>query len=142
MKRINVDMRSHLHIWLGVALAAACSNSALAFDQRIVGAWSQSQTDCKATFVRSGKGFGFRQPVDRFRSAFIITPQNLDATSGLCKILKTVDKPGALHITLGCTSAVSYVVRDVSIKVVGESEIKYGFPDNKDLDVSFYRCTL
>lgn len=110
-------------------------------DQRMIGAWSQSASDCAATFERRGGQIRFRQPVDEFKSAFIITPKGVETTTGRCSIARTSSDGKRTTFTMNCRNPVGYYDRTVKMSVQDKT-LTYGFPGNEALDVKFEKCPL
>lgn len=121
-------------------LGTLSAGSALALDKRLVGAWAQSKSDCSGTFERRGGTLAFRQPIDVFRSAFIIGEGGISAASGHCKILSATQKGDTTILKLSCSNSVGYVEQTQSIKVLDAGKISRGFAGNDALDLNYEKC--
>jgi hypothetical protein len=120
---------------------ALWSSGAGAVDQNMLGAWTQSAADCAATFQRSGGSIRFRQPVDEFKTAFIITANKIQTTTGVCKIVKSTMDKDTWTVSMTCNNSIGYYDRKAKLKVDGNT-LTYGFPGNESLDVRFEKCPL
>lgn len=121
---------------LGVLVAG----SAFALDKRLVGAWAQSKSDCSGTFERRGNALKFRQPIDLFRSSFIIEEGGISAASGYCKILSATQKGDTSILKLSCNNSVGYLEQTQSMKVLDAGKISRGFAGNDALDLNYEKC--
>lgn len=122
-------------------LAGASLSPAHAFDQRMVGAWSQSTSDCAAMFQRSGGKISFKQPIDEFKTAFIITPTSIVSPTAQCSIRKATTLKDMSHLVMTCSNSIGFYDRQAQIKVE-ENILTYGFPGESTLDVRFERCPM
>lgn len=124
-----------------VSLIAGQSVSfAGSIDSHLVGAWTTSETDCKRLFVRSGAGFAFRQPVDKFAQAAIITPQEIRAPASVCRVQKVERGNGALKVTAECNDSISYMIQTVQIKPKEDGQIVYSPTGDAALDTTLIKC--
>jgi hypothetical protein len=111
-------------------------------DSRLVGAWTTSDADCKRLFVRNGGGFAFRQPVDKFAQAAIITPQEIRAPSSVCRVQKIARDSGALKVTAECNDSISYMTQSVQIRLKEGGEIIYSPTGDPALDTTLIKCGM
>jgi hypothetical protein len=123
----------------GFAILISASH-ACALDRRVIGAWSTSVGDCASTFQRKGATWVYRPPMDQFKSTFIISDKQVFGPGGHCAIAKASQSADTITMNLNCQNSIGYLPRSVRIKITGENQISYGFPDNDDLDVSYTKC--
>ncbi|MFO1118480.1 MAG: hypothetical protein U1E28_22645 [Beijerinckiaceae bacterium] len=127
---------------LALAMFAGASLSpAFAFDQRLVGAWSQSTSDCAAMFTRSGGAISFKQPIDEFKTAFIITPSSIVSPTAKCSIRKATAQKDMVTLAMTCSNSIGFYDRQAQIKVEN-NVLTYGFPGESTLDVRFEKCPM
>src|SRR5208283_2930400 len=81
MMNMKRDMAFAALFLLGCGAAGAVQ-----LDGRLTGAWATSQADCQKLFVRGGKGLAYRQPVDEFAQAAIITPGQVVLPNQTCQV--------------------------------------------------------
>ena len=111
-------------------------------DSRLFGAWTTSQADCKRLFVRSGGGFAFRQPVDKFAQAAIVGPQEIRAPASTCRVEKVAHENGVIKITAECNDTISYTTQSVQIRAQADGEIIYSPTGDPALDTTLVKCGM
>lgn len=126
-----------LVIFAGASLPPA----AHAFDQRMIGAWSQSTSDCASMFQRSGDKIVFKKPVDEFKTAFIITQNNIVSPTQQCSIRKVSQQKEFTSVSMTCSNTIGYFDREAQIKIE-DKVLTYGFPGEGTLDVRFEKCPM
>ena len=109
---------------------------------RLVSAWTTSQADCKRLFVRSGGGFAFRQPVDKFAQAAIIGRQEIRTPASTCRVQKVAHENGVVKITAECNDTISYTAQSVQIRVKADNEIVYSPTGDPALDTTMVKCEM
>ena len=111
-------------------------------DARLLGAWTISQTDCSKLFVRSGGGFAYRQPVDKFAQAAIIGPREIRLPASTCQVQHVTHEKGVLKLNVLCNDFVSYTTQNVQIRVTSGDEIVYSPTGDPALDTTLIRCGI
>jgi hypothetical protein len=120
--------------------ALTTSATAAQLDRRLMGAWAQSEADCKQVFeTRNGRAT-FRRPVNGFITAFIIRPKEIVATTGQCRVGGVTTKGDHLVASLSCKNSIGFAPVSARFKVVSENEIMYGSTDDPLLDSAYVRC--
>ena len=112
---------------------------AAALDRRMLGAWTQSASDCKTVFERQGGEIRYRKPIDEFRTAFIITSSRITTPTGRCSITSAKEDKNASTISMNCNNSIGYYDRQARLTVNG-NKLTYGFPGDNSLDVTFEKC--
>jgi hypothetical protein len=110
-----------------------------AVDQRLLGAWAQSKSDCAMFETKNGK-IAFRQPINEFVPGFIISQGGIVATGGQCAIGKVSSSGDQITMSLSCNNSVGFAPVTGRFKIVSENEIVYGATDNPILDTNYERC--
>ena len=127
----------------GALLMACCSPAgAVETDSRLSGAWATSQADCQKLFVRSGGALAYRQPVDKFAQAAIITPGAFAAPGGTCQVRSSSRTNAVIKFELECKDTISYTSQTVEIEIRSATEIVYRPNGDKTLDTALVRCRL
>jgi len=141
---MNMRSRAVLGCAIGAVglLAGQSLSLADSIDSRLVGAWTTSQADCKRLFVRSGGGFAFRRPVDKFAQAAIIGAREIRAPASTCLVQKVAHENGLIKITAECNDSISYTTQSVQIKVKEDGEIVYSPTGDPALDTTFVKCGM
>jgi hypothetical protein len=125
-------------------LLASSTTSNLAqagqLDHRLMGAWAPSASDCKEVFQSRNGKLVFRQPVNSLYTAFIISPRQISATTGQCRVDNVVVKDGHQIASLNCRNGIGYSPISARFKIVNENEITYGSSDSTILDSNYERC--
>src|SRR3974390_3494306 len=98
-----------------VALIAATACSADALDARLVGAWTTSKADCARLFQRRDGALVYRQPVDKFAQAAIISAQQIRLPSSTCQVQSVSHQSGVVKISADCNDSISYTTQTVQI---------------------------
>ena len=129
----------------GPALCAlivlACGEArAVEMDGRLTGAWATSEADCKKLFVRDGGGFVFRQPVDQFAQAAIITPGSVVLPSRTCQVVGASQSNGLTKLDFQCRDSISYTSESVEIEVKSSTSMIYRPNGDKTLDSAWIKC--
>jgi len=135
-RRINLRACAALIFTLGLAPTAS------ALDGRLLGAWAQSSSECSAVFQRRGKALTYRQPVDQFRSSFIIMGSTIASPSGDCRILSAAQKGDVTTLKLSCSTTISYVDRTETIRLLDARKLSRGFTGEASLDLNYEKCAL
>lgn len=127
-----------------LASAAALPAASLAgsLDAALSGAWATSAADCSRIFQRSGGTIAFREPVDKFAQAAILSPGQIHSPSSVCQIQKVTREGGAYRIEGECRDSISYTPQTVRIKVQGPGQITYSPSGDPALDTALVRCRL
>jgi|SRR5579871_4311868 len=123
-------------------LAGPAASLAASIDSSLFGAWTTSEADCKRLFVRSGGGFAFRQPVDKFAQATIIGAQEILTPASTCRIQSATHVKDAVRIAAECHDTISYTSQDVQIRVKSPGEIIYSPTGDSALDTSLVKCGM
>jgi hypothetical protein len=124
------------------ALLVLASGHAFAaeLDRRLDGAWATSPADCKKLFVRGGGGVVFRQPVDQFAQAAIITPGSVVMPNQTCQVTDVAHKNGLTTLEMNCRDEISYTTQSVEIEVRSSSSVVFRPNGDKTLDTSLMKC--
>ena len=112
----NMNKKSGLA--LGALLLITCGPAfAAEFDGRLTGAWATSPAECQKLFVRGGGGFAFRQPVDQFAQAAIITPGSIVMPNQTCQVTGSTQNNGLTTLQFQCKDSISYTTQSVEIEI-------------------------
>lgn len=109
-------------------------------DARLLGAWTTSPADCSKIFVRSGAGFAYRRPVDKFAQAAIIGPQEIRLPASTCRVQRVSHEKDAIKIAADCNDSISYTTQNVQIRATSGGEIVYSPTGDPTLDTTFVKC--
>ena len=127
----------------GALLLLCCGPaSAAEVDSRLSGAWATSQADCQKLFVRQGGGLTFRQPVDQFAQAAIITPGTIIQPNQTCQVMSVTHDGGLTKLDFTCRDTISYTSQSVEIEVKSPTEMIYRPNGDKTLDTALVKCRL
>lgn len=121
-------------------IAGGSGSHADSIDARLLGAWTASQPDCSKIFVKSGGGFAYRRPVDKFAQAVIIGPQEIRLPASTCRVQRVSHEKDAIKITADCNDSISYTTQNVQIRVTSDGEIVYSPTGDPTLDTTFVKC--
>jgi len=124
-----------------IALIAGGACRADALDSRLIGAWAASAADCARLFEPRGAP-AFRQPVDKFAQAAIITPQQIVAPSITCRVRKVSHQNGAIKVTANCNDSIGYSTETAEIRFGSEGGIIYSLTGDPALGVTLIKCRL
>jgi hypothetical protein len=127
----------------GALLVLVCGAAGAAeIDSRIVGAWATSAADCQKLFVRTGGGFAYRQPVDQFAQAAIITRGSVALPNQTCSVTTEKRQNGLTTLDFNCRDSISYTSQSVEIEVKSPSEMVYRPNGDKTLDTALVKCGM
>jgi len=139
------QMRNRLVIGASIFFFAAPIETGLAnaLEERLAGAWAQSESDCKEVFEAKAGSVTFRQPVNTFISAFIVKGQDVTGVNGSCHINSaSSSENGYLRLKLECRTAISFLPMDARVKIMNATQISYGdFSSDPTIDATYQRCT-
>ncbi len=136
---MNVSYR----LAFGALLLLSCGPAGAAeLDARLSGAWATSQADCQKLFVRQGGGLTFRQPVDQFAQAAIITQGTVIQPNQTCQVMSVVHDNGLTKLDFTCRDTISYTSQSVEIEVKSSTEMIYRPNGDKTLDTTLVKCGL
>lgn len=125
----------------GALLLVACGPAGAAeLDGRLSGAWATSQADCQKLYVRSGGGFTFRQPVDQFAQAAIISPGSVVLPNQTCRVTSVVQNQGLTKLDFECKDTISYTEQSVEIEIKSSTQMVYRPNGDKTLDTTLIKC--
>jgi hypothetical protein len=127
--------------WL-VLFGGPAPGFAASLQGRLSGAWTTSQADCKKIFVRNGGALAYRQPVDKFAQAVIITPSTIYLPSQTCQIRSVSHVGGVDKLEFDCRDSISYTSQSVEIEVKSVTEMVYRPNGDKTLDTAMVRCSM
>jgi hypothetical protein len=126
---------------LGALVVLACGPVRGAeMDGRLTGAWATSQADCKRLFVRGGGGLAFRQPVDQFAQAAIITRGTVTLPNQTCQVTGASQAGGLTKLEFQCRDSISYTSQTVEIEVKSGTSMVYRPNGDKTLDTALIKC--
>ena len=109
---------------------------------QLVGAWAYSAEDCDKLFQRSGSGWAYRQPVDKFAQAAIVeSPKKILLPSATCQIERASEVEGALKVTAECADSISYTSRSTVIMLRSATELVYSASGDAVLATTLKKCT-
>ena len=109
---------------------------------QLVGAWAYSAEDCDKLFQRSGSGWAYRQPVDKFAQAAIVElPKRILLPSATCRIDGASNVEGALKVTAECADSISYTSRSTVIMLRSATELVYSASGDAVLATTLKKCT-
>ena len=127
----------------GALLLMCCGPAGAAeLDARLSGAWATSQADCQKLFVRQGGGLTYRQPVDQFAQAAIITPGTVILPNQTCQVTSVAHDNGLTKLDFSCRDTISYTSQSVEIEVKSATEMVYRPNGDKTLDTTLVKCRL
>ena len=108
---------------------------------QLVGAWAYSAEDCDKIFQRSGSGWAYRQPVDKFAQAAIVeSPQRILLPSATCQIERASEVEGALKVTAECADSISFTSRSTVITLRSATELVYSASGDPVLATTLKKC--
>ena len=109
---------------------------------QLVGAWAYSAEDCGKLFQRSGSGWAYRQPVDKFAQAAIVeSPKRILLPSATCRIDGASNVEGALKVTAECADSISYTSRSTVIMLRSATELVYSASGDAVLATTLKKCS-
>ena len=136
-------MKMHRGLAFGALLVLGCGAAGAAeIDSRIVGAWATSKADCQKLFVRTAGGLSYRQPVDQFAQAAIITPGSVMLPNQTCSVTGDRRQNGLTMLEFNCRDTISYTSQSVEIEIKSASEMVYRPNGDKTLDTTLVKCGL
>ena len=136
-------MKLNRRLALGALLVMSCLPAGAAeLDGRLSGAWATSKADCQKLFIRRGAGYSFRQPIDKFAQAAIITPGTIFVPSQTCQVTSISHDKGLATIAMECKDDISYTSQSVEIEIRSDTEMVYRPNGDKTLDTTFVKCSL
>ena len=126
-----------------ILIAHVQSGMADEIDNRLLGAWAHSTSDCKQTFENRDGKVTYREPIDTFSVAFIIGRSEIRASTGSCQVGRVSSAKGYISIALQCNNTVGYLPLTARIKILSSTEITYGdAADDPLLDATFEKCVF
>ena len=111
-------------------------------DSSLIGAWAASAADCARFFQPHGGAAAFRQPVDKFAQAAIITPQQFVTPSSTCRIWRVSHGNGAIKVDADCSDSISYTTHTTLITIRSTGEIVFSPTGDPALATTLIRCRL
>jgi hypothetical protein len=124
-----------------MALFPVQSAIAEQLDQRLIGAWATSASDCKDVFETQNGRLDFRRPVNTFISAFIVGEREVRGVSQSCRIEGTSSMKGYLRVKLECHDAIGFLPTDARVKIISDTQISYGdAASDPTVDAKYVRC--
>ncbi len=118
--------------------AGVCPTFAGDFAQ-LQGAWVESGAPCKDVFVRKGNGFAFRQPVNPFRPALLISGSTIQGPASTCRIVSRRTM-GERHV-LALNCATSVAGGETGLVLGGEGDRLNQYPmANDKIGQGYDRC--
>ena len=108
---------------------------------QLVGTWAYSTEDCERLFQRSGGGWAYRQPVDKFAQAAIVqSTKKILLPSATCQIESASEAEGALKVSADCADSISYTSRSVMIALRSPTELIYSASGDPALATTLKKC--
>ena len=108
---------------------------------QLVGTWAYSTEDCERLFQRSGGGWAYRQPVDKFAQAAIVqSTKKILLPSATCQIESASEAEGALKVSADCADSISYTSRSVMIALRSPTELMYSASGDPALATTLKKC--
>ena len=108
---------------------------------QLVGAWAYSAEDCEKLFQRSGGGWAYRQPVDKFAQAAIVeSPKRILLPSATCQIEGASEVEGALKVSAECADSISFTSRSTVIMLRSATELVYSASGDPVLATTLKKC--
>ncbi len=108
---------------------------------QLVGTWAYSAADCERLFQRSGGGWAYRQPVDKFAQAAIVeSPKKILLPSAICRIEGASLVEGMLKVSADCEDSISYTSRSVMIALRSTTELVYSASGDAALATTLKKC--
>jgi hypothetical protein len=112
-------------------------------DNRLLGAWAHSTSDCEQTFENRDGKVTYREPIDAFSTAFIFGPSEIRGSTGSCQVGRVSSANGYISISLQCNNTVSYLPLTARIKILSSTQMTYGdAADDPLLDATFEKCAF
>jgi hypothetical protein len=109
---------------------------------QLVGTWAYSTEDCERLFQRSGGGWVYRQPVDKFAQAAIVqSTKKILLPSATCQIESASEAEGALKVSADCADSISYTSRSVMIALRSPTELMYSASGDPALATTLKKCS-
>ena len=92
-------------------------------------------------FQRSGSGWAYRQPVDKFAQAAIVaSTKKILLPSANCQIESASEAEGALKVSADCADSISYTSRSVMIALRSATELVYSASGDPALATTLKKC--
>ena len=108
---------------------------------QLVGTWAYSAADCERLFQRSGGGWAYRQPVDKFAQAAIVESQKkILLPSAVCRIEGASLVEGMLKVSADCEDSISYTSRSVMVALRSTTELVYSASGDAALATTLKKC--
>ena len=127
---------------LAIAAMAAGLTPALAeeIDASLIGAWATSSAECERLFESRDGAPPYRQPVDKFAQAAIISAREILLPASTCR-LKSASRDGdTVKLSAECNDSVSYTSQNTAIKIQSATEIVYSPTGDPTLATTFVKC--
>ena len=121
--------------------SAGSSGRAEALDPRVLGAWAKSKSDCSALFEKTGGGWAYRQPVDKFAQAAIFKPGRILAPAAICRVINVSRSSDGIAIKAECSDSVSIKTQTASVKIQSASEIIYNPTGDPAMGTTLVKCS-
>ena len=121
--------------------SASSSGRAEALDPRVLGAWAKSKSDCSALFEKTGGGWAYRQPVDKFAQAAIFKPGRILAPAATCRVTNVFRSSDGIAIKAECSDSVSIKTQTASVKIQSASEIIFNLTGDPAMGTALVKCS-
>jgi hypothetical protein len=129
-------------VLLSILITSITSDVAEALDQRLIGAWASSASDCKELFEGRAGRLSFRRPINNFTSAFIVGVREVVAVNQTCTINGVSSTADYLKLKLECRDSISYIPIDARVKILSDARISWGdAASDPSIDAQFERCS-
>lgn len=135
-------MKVNRRLAFGALLLCCSPAGAVELDSRLSGAWATSQADCQKLFTRQGGGLAYRQPIDQFAQAAIITPGTVILPNQTCQVTRAAHDNGLTKLDFTCRDTISYTSQSVEIEVRSATEMVYRPNGDKTLDTTLVKCKV
>ncbi|MBB4041771.1 hypothetical protein GGR34_003452 [Microvirga flocculans] len=105
------------------------------------GAWLAQGSSCADVYSSGGKGVSFKQPIDIFAPAFIISGNRLRTPAASCRV-RSIKPAGDRHLmTLDCTNTISSSDVTVLMSTAPDGSLVRYFNAEDTIGSRYQRCS-
>jgi hypothetical protein len=106
------------------------------------GAWLMQGSSCDDVYTTGSKGTTFRQPIDIFAPAFIVSGQRLRTPAATCRIKSIRSASEGRHVlNLECANTVSTSGVKVLVSLSSDGSLKRYFDEQDTTGSPYQRCS-
>ena len=105
------------------------------------GAWLAGGADCAEVYSSAGKGTSFKNPVDIFAPAFIVSGNRLRTPQASCRIKSVRPAGDRQRLVLDCANAVAGNEVRVLMATQPDGSLKRYFNEQDTSGTTYQRCS-